>query len=163
MDYDKRKNPLNSYTPAWATESEQHFERYGLLAERRADGLTVCNLWLIGGLAGSPVPINWSEPGEPRFLLALSIVHRMMNHPDESASPMAPLFTKRYISLVRGTITLDDGTKVTPWHTALARMFEKQYLEPEHDSFTLTIPIEVITKSLTFYLRELYPDPSPCR
>jgi hypothetical protein len=146
------------HLPPWATLEESHFERYGLLVERLLDGSTVSNIAVIGGLAGMPVPPVWSEAGTPRFLLALSVVVRMMAVPDEESSIMAPSFTHRYRSLVRGTNTLDDGTRVTPWHTAIARKFENQYLAAAKDENTLTIPIETIKHALLTYMHELYSD-----
>ncbi len=146
------------HLPPWATLEDSHFERYGLLAERLANGKTVCNIAVIGGLAGMAVPPVWNADCTPRFLLALSVVVRMMAVPDEENSIMAPSFTHRYRSLVRATNTLDDGTRVTPWHTAIARKFETQYLAAAKDENTLTIPIETIKHALLTYMHELYPD-----
>lgn len=152
----QQQTPRN--LPPWATLEDAHFDRFGLLVERLADGSMVSNITVLGGLAGMPVPPVWSEAGAPRFLLALSVVVRMMAVPDEASSIMAPAFTHRYRSLVRGTNTLDDGTRVTPWHTAIARKFEIQYLATAKDSNSLTIPIETIKHSLVTYMHELYPD-----
>lgn len=150
--------PSNQYLPPWATEDPAHFERYGLLAERRSDGLTTCNIEIVGGVAGQPVPPEWGEPTAPRFLLALSVVLRMMTCPDEMSAPMAPYVTQRFRGLTRGTTTLDDGTITTPWLNRLARMFEAQYLCETADPNSLTVPAETIIKSLRIYLNELYPD-----
>ncbi|ABD72070.1 hypothetical protein Rfer_4384 (plasmid) [Rhodoferax ferrireducens T118] len=151
------------HMPPYAELNEQYFERYGLLAERLCDGRTVCNIEVVGGLAGMPVAPAWGEPTGGRFLLALSIVLRMMARPDELTAPMAPAFTRCYKALTPATQVLDDGTRVTPWLTRIARLFENQYLgTTAQDQNTLTIPIETIQHALTVYIQELYPDePAP--
>lgn len=148
----------NQYLPPWATEDSAHFERYGLLAERRSDGVNFCNIEIVGGVAGQPVPPEWGEPTTPRFLLALSVVLRMMTQPDELSAPMAPYVTRHFRSLTPGTTTLDDGTITTAWLNRLARKFEAQYLSETADPYSLTVPAETIIKALRIYLNELYPD-----
>ena len=140
----------------WQMSGDESFMRFGLLAETPPNEQPLCNLPIIGGMAGAPIPVQWHRPSAARFLLALSVVHRMVAIPTPATSPMAPQFTPAYNNLVPATQTLEDGTRCTPWESRMARAFEDEFLVKEHNSPSLTIPISTIEQALLRYMNTLF-------
>lgn len=138
----------NSSLPAWAQFTEDSFDRLGLIAERLADGRTKCNIHVIGGLAGCAVPPEWDRMCAESEALAISIVHRMFEHPDPINAPMARYRTPRFDEMSQLTTMLDDGTRVSAPTLRLAKHLLVACLFEEEPRDTLTLSLETITSVL---------------
>lgn len=134
------------------------FDQVGLIAERRLDGSKVCNLFIIGGPAGLPVPPDWGRLSVNGFLLALTLLLHVLHRPHYRKGPLQPLLTQHYMHLPKGTQILDDGTRVTPWEGHLAKKFSARYIEGHEDPDTLTMDLPTIVQRYAELVHENWPD-----
>lgn len=147
---------MNHLQPPWAQLDAESFDRFGLIAERRIDGSTVCNLPVIGGLAGLPVPPEWDRPCAETEMLALSIVHRMIDHPDAINAPLARYVTPRMKDMSQFTSVLDDGTRVSAPELVLSKHLQMACMNNDVQRDSLTLPIAEITAILVDGIRHHY-------
>lgn len=146
----------NKILPAWAQFESESFDRLGLIAERRVDASTACNLPVIGGLAGCDMAPEWDRPCTGTEMLALSIVVRMTDHPDPINAPLAQHLTPRYHQMAQFTSLLDDGTRVSAAQLVLSKHLQMALLMNDSPRETLTISLAEITEVLKEGIRRHY-------
>ena len=151
---------MNRALPSWAMSSEDNFLRFGLLAERKQDGSTSCNIHVIGGLAGKPIAPLWGAEGAEVFLLALSVVNTLFGHPDTINALMAKHVTEKFRFMSQMTTLLPDGVRVPAPYLVLAKELMRKRMGSNSgcDANTLTIPIEDLIQDLALIVRIQYAD-----
>ena len=139
---------------------DAQFEAFGLLAERLADGRTVCNIEIIGGLAGLYVSPEWGRHCGPSFLMALSVVVPMTNYVQHILDKELPWVKDQQGELMFATIMLDDGLRVPLHISRMSRMLENEFIAAAKDPNTLTLPMQTIKDALRAYAHQIYHSPA---
>lgn len=139
-------------------ENTPSISKYGLMIERLSDGSVVSNI-NIYGLKNTKLKYpDWTLSGEPRALIAISVIINLLQLPSEESAPLAHLRTNRYKSSKKKYDKLSDGQTFSSLNVPIAYKFAVEYMNSNCDKNSLTISIESLKESIKKYINELYPD-----